>query len=97
MLTRDDILRGVVIRGVLPQQERAVSDVANQVRQGKFDDLKAGEFNVVLGGELARALHAEIGDKVTMLAPQGQVTPAGVLPRLKQFTVVGIFEAGHYE
>jgi lipoprotein-releasing system permease protein len=46
---------------------------------------------------LARALHAEIGDKVTMLAPQGQVTPAGVLPRLKQFTVVGIFEAGHYE
>lgn len=97
MLTRDDILRGVVIRGVLPQQERAVSDVANQVRQGKFDDLKAGEFNVVLGGELARALHAEIGDKVTMLAPQGQVTPAGVLPRLKQFTVAGIFEAGHYE
>ncbi|NMM36868.1 MAG: lipoprotein-releasing ABC transporter permease subunit [Glaciimonas sp.] len=97
MLTRDDILRGVVIRGVLPQQERAVSDVANQVRQGSFDDLKAGEFNVVLGGELARALHVEIGEKVTMLAPQGQVTPAGVLPRLKQFTVVGIFEAGHYE
>lgn len=97
MLTRDDVLRGVVIRGVLPQQERAVSDVANQVRQGSFDNLKAGAFNVVLGGELARALHAEIGDKVTMLAPQGQVTPAGVLPRLKQFTVAGIFEAGHYE
>lgn len=97
MLTRDDILRGVAIRGVLPQQERSVSDVANQVRQGSFDDLKSGEFNVVLGGELARALHAQIGEKVTMLAPQGQVTPAGVLPRLKQFTVVGIFEAGHYE
>ncbi|WP_025917214.1 lipoprotein-releasing ABC transporter permease subunit [Herminiimonas sp. CN] len=97
MLTRDDILRGVVIRGVLPQQERAVSDVASQVRQGSFDALQAGAFNVVLGGELARALHAEIGDKVTMLAPQGQVTPAGVLPRLKQFTVAGIFEAGHYE
>ncbi|MGV8892301.1 MAG: lipoprotein-releasing ABC transporter permease subunit [Burkholderiaceae bacterium] len=97
MLTRDDILRGVAIRGVLPQQERSVSDVANQVRQGSFDDLKAGEFNVVLGVELARALRVEIGEKVTMLAPQGQVTPAGVLPRLKQFTVVGIFEAGHYE
>lgn len=97
MLTRDDILRGVVIRGVLPQQERAVSDVANQVRQGSFDDLKSGEFNIVLGGELARALHAKIGEKVTMLAPQGQVTPAGVLPRLKQFTLVGIFESGHYE
>lgn len=97
MLTRDDILRGVAIRGVLPQQERSVSDVANQVRQGSFDDLKSGEFNIVLGGELARALHAQIGEKVTMLAPQGQVTPAGVLPRLKQFTVVGIFEAGHYE
>jgi len=97
MLTRDDVLRGVVIRGVLPQQERAVSDVANQVRQGSFDALKPGAFNVVLGGELARALRVEIGDKVTMLAPQGQVTPAGVLPRLKQFTVAGIFESGHYE
>jgi lipoprotein-releasing system permease protein len=97
MMTRDETLRGVVIRGVLPDQEPKVSDVVGQVKQGSFADLKPGEFNIVLGGELARALRAGIGDKVTLIAPQGQVTPAGVLPRLKQFTVVGIFEAGHYE
>ncbi|MBV8626081.1 MAG: lipoprotein-releasing ABC transporter permease subunit, partial [Herbaspirillum sp.] len=97
MITRDDTLRGVVVRGVMPQEEPKVSDVAKQVKQGSFDSLKAGEFNIVLGGELARGLRVGLGDKVTLIAPQGQVTPAGVLPRLKQFTVTGIFEAGHYE
>jgi lipoprotein-releasing system permease protein len=97
MMTRDDTVRGVVVRGVLPQEEPKVSDVASQVREGSFNDLKSGEFNIVLGKELARGLHAQVGDKVTMIAPQGQVTPAGVLPRLKQFTVAGIFEAGHNE
>ncbi len=97
MITRDDTVRGVVVRGVLPQEEPKVSDVANQVRQGSFDDLKAGEFNIVLGGELARSMGADLGDKITLIAPQGQVTPAGVIPRLKQFNVVGIFEAGHFE
>lgn len=97
MMTRDDTVRGVVIRGVLPQEEPKVSDVASQVREGRFDDLKPGEFNIVLGRELARSLQVNVGDKVTMLAPQGQVTPAGVLPRLKQYTVAGIFEAGHHE
>ena len=97
MMTRDDVVRGVVIRGVLPQEEPKVSDVAGQIKQGSFNDLKAGEFNIVLGGELARSLRVGVGDKVTLIAPQGQVTPAGVLPRLKQFTVVGLFEAGHYE
>ncbi len=97
MMTRDDMVRGVVIRGVLPQEEPKVSDVAAQVREGRFDNLRSGEFNIVLGKELARSLSVEVGDKVTMIAPQGQVTPAGVLPRLKQFTVGGIFEAGHNE
>jgi len=97
MMTRDDVVRGVVIRGVLPQEEPKVSDVAGQIKEGSFNALKAGEFNIVLGGELARSLRVGLGDKVTLIAPQGQVTPAGVLPRLKQFTVVGIFEAGHYE
>jgi lipoprotein-releasing system permease protein len=97
MMSRDETLRGVVIRGVLPDQEPKVSDLVAQVKQGSFSDLKPGEFNIVLGGELARGLRVGIGDKVTVIAPQGQVTPAGVLPRLKQFTVVGIFEAGHYE
>ncbi|QAU35109.1 lipoprotein-releasing ABC transporter permease subunit [Janthinobacterium sp. 17J80-10] len=97
MITRDDTVRGVVVRGVLPQQEPKVSEVASQVRQGSFDALRAGEFNIVLGGELARSIGVGLGDRVTLIAPQGQVTPAGVIPRLKQFNVVGIFEAGHYE
>lgn len=97
MMTRDETVRGVMIRGILPQEEPKVSDVAGQVRQGKLANLAPGQFNIILGGELARALHAQMGDKVTMIAAQGQVTPAGVLPRLKQFTVAGIFEAGHFE
>ena len=97
MMTRDDTVRGVVVRGVLPAEEPKVSDVVGTIKQGSFNDLRAGEFNIVLGLELARAMHARVGDKVTLIAPQGQVTPAGVIPRLKQFTVVGIFEAGHFE
>jgi lipoprotein-releasing system permease protein len=97
MLTRNDTVRGVVIRGVLPQEEPKVSDVAKQVIDGSFDALVPGEFNIVLGKELARGLRVNVGDKVTMIAPQGQVTPAGVLPRLKQYNVAGIFEAGHNE
>ena len=97
MMSRDETLRGVVVRGVLPDQEPKVSDVAGQVTMGNFSSLKPGEFNIVLGIELARAMRVDLGDKVTLIAPQGQVTPAGVLPRLKQFTVVGIFNAGHYE
>ncbi|GAB3553492.1 lipoprotein-releasing ABC transporter permease subunit [Noviherbaspirillum agri] len=97
MLTRDDTVRGVVIRGVLPEEEPKVSDVAGQVYDGSFGNLQPGQFNIILGKELARGLRLGVGDKVTMIAPQGQVTPAGVLPRLKQFTVGGIFEAGHHE
>jgi lipoprotein-releasing system permease protein len=97
MLTRDQIVRGVMIRGVLPQQEPKVSDVAMQVRIGRFENLQPGAFNIVLGSELARGLYVQLGDKVTLIAPQGQVTPAGVLPRLKQFTVAGIFDTGHHE
>lgn len=97
MMTRDSTVRGVIIRGVLPEEEPKVSDVASQVREGSFNNLKSGEFNIILGRELAGGLHVDVGDKVTMIAPQGQITPAGVLPRLKQFTVAGIFEAGHHE
>lgn len=97
IVTRDDTVRGVMVRGVLPQEEPNVSDVTKQVKQGSFDNLKPGEFNIVLGIDLARTLGVTLGDKITLIAPQGQVTPAGVIPRLKQFKVVGIFEAGHYE
>ncbi|HJU99251.1 MAG TPA: lipoprotein-releasing ABC transporter permease subunit [Burkholderiaceae bacterium] len=97
MLIRDDELRPAVIRGVLPEQEPTVSDVSRQVKRGSFTALEAGAYNIVLGIELARALHVNLGEKVTLALAQGQATPAGVLPRLRSFTVVGIFEAGHNE
>lgn len=97
MIIRDDVMRGVMLRGVLPQEESNVSEVAEKIKYGKWTDLRPGEFNIVLGSVLAESLHASIGDKVMLAAPEGQMTPAGVVPRLKAFRVVGIFEAGHYE
>ncbi len=95
MLTNADAVRGAVIRGVLPEREGSVASLA--VKDGKLSDLRPGEFNVVLGTELARALGVVTGDKVTLIAPQGNITPAGVIPRLKQFRVAGVFESGHFE
>jgi lipoprotein-releasing system permease protein len=86
-----------VIRGILPGEEHKVSDVAKQIRQGSLQDLRPGEFNIVLGYVLARSLGVGVGDKVNMLLAQGQTTPAGMVPRSRVFRVVGIFEAGHYE
>ncbi|MGN0918515.1 MAG: lipoprotein-releasing ABC transporter permease subunit [Oxalobacter sp.] len=97
MLTREDLMRGVVVRGVDPALEGNVSDVGRQFKQGSFSSLQPDSFNIAIGKELARMLHIGVGDKVTVVIPQGQVTPAGILPRLKQFTVSGIFEAGHFE
>lgn len=97
MLTYDQAVQGVLIRGVLPSQEATVSDLASQMKVGQLQALKAGEFNIVLGADLAQALGARVGDKVVLMAPQGQVTPAGLVPRIKQFTVAGIFQVGMYE
>jgi lipoprotein-releasing system permease protein len=97
LLTRGDSVRGVLVRGVDPAAEPAVSDIARQVRGGQLSSLKDGEFGIVLGGELARALGVSLGEKVTLVAPQGQVTPAGVVPRLRQFTVLATFDSGHFE
>ncbi len=97
MLTNNDLVRGAVIRGIDPALEAQVSDLAQKMKRGKLTLLQPGEFNVVLGAELARALGVLPGDKITVVSPQGNVTPAGVIPRLKQFNVAGIFEAGHFE
>ena len=97
MLTYGQGVRGAVVRGVLPELEDRVADIGKQMRAGKLASLVPGEFGIVLGSELARAIGALPGDKVALIAPQGQVTPAGVIPRLKQFTVVGTFEIGMYE
>jgi len=97
LLTRGDAVRGVLVRGIDPEAEPAVSDIASQVRGEPLTALKDGEFGIVLGGELVRALGVSVGEKITLIAPQGQVTPAGVVPRLKQFTLIGTFDSGHYE
>ncbi len=97
MLARDDRVRGVLLRGVLPGAEENVTAMAATLRQGNLEQLRPGEFDIVLGGELARAMGVGIGDKVMVIVPQGTVTPAGVLPRLRAFTVVGIFDSGHFE
>ncbi|WP_371322732.1 lipoprotein-releasing ABC transporter permease subunit [Dechloromonas sp. ZY10] len=90
-------VRGALVRGIEPDLEDKVADFRKTVRNGSLDDLKAGEFGVVLGADLAQALKVFVGDKVTLIAPQGTVTPAGVVPRLKSFKVVGIFEVGMHE
>lgn len=97
MLTNGSQVRGTLIRGVLPDLESQVADLGAHMKVGKLEDLRAGEFGIILGGELARLLGVARGDKVTLLTPQGNITPAGVMPRIKQFTVVGIFEAGMFE
>jgi lipoprotein-releasing system permease protein len=90
-------VRGAVVRGIVPQLEQQVAEIGQHMIAGKLESLMPGQFSIVLGSELARALGARAGDKVTLIAPQGLVTPAGILPRLKQFTVKGIFEVGMFE
>ena len=97
LLTRNDAVSGVLLRGVVPDLEAHVSDIAADMKAGRLSDLQPGQFGIVLGGDLAANLGVSVGDKVTLVAPQGTITPAGMLPRLKQFTVTGIFESGHYE
>src|SRR5690349_16579698 len=94
MLSAGRAVRGALVRGIDPAQEETVADFARHMRGGTLGALKPGEFGMILGGDLARALGLLIGDKVALVAPQGVVTPAGVIPRLKQFTIVGTFEAG---
>jgi lipoprotein-releasing system permease protein len=97
MLVNDKQVSGTVIRGILPEQELQVSDIAEKMIEGELSGLSAGEFGIILGKELSRSLHVLTGDKVTLVAPQANVTPAGILPRLKRFTVVGVFEVGMQE
>ena len=97
MLNHVSLVSGALLQGILPQEERQVSDIGEKMVQGSLDDLRPGEFGIILGQELANALAIQVGDKVTVITPQANVTPAGVLPRLKRFDVVGLFKAGMYE
>ncbi len=97
MLNNASLVSGALIQGILPAEEQRVSDIGGKMVQGSLADLRPGRFGIILGKELANALGLMLGDKVTVITPQANVTPAGVLPRLKRFDVVGIFKAGMYE
>jgi lipoprotein-releasing system permease protein len=97
LLARGEDMKGAIVRGIDPLAEPSVTDLAVDLKNSALTRLTAGDFGVVLGGELARTLGVRQGDKVTLVAPSGQVTPAGVVPRLKQMTVVGTFDSGHFE
>jgi len=97
LLARGEDMRGVLVRGIDPAQEPQVTELAADLADTVLPRLVPGEYGVVLGGALARSLGVTVGDAVTLIAPSGQLTPAGVVPRLRQTTVVGLFDSGHYE
>ncbi len=97
MLTFRNELSGTMIRGLAPEREGAVADIESKMIHGSLDELVAGEWRIVLGISLAEALGAGPGDKVIMMVPQATVTPAGVWPRHRAFTVTGVFEVGMFE
>ena len=97
LLAQGEDMRGALVRGIDPAQEVLVTDAVALMPPDVLAQLQPGTFGVVLGSELARALGVKTGDNITLVAPGGQVTPAGVLPRMKQLTVVGLLDSGHYE
>jgi lipoprotein-releasing system permease protein len=97
LIARGEDMKGVLVRGIDPALEPKVTDLAADLSDTVLPRLRAGEFGIVLGGELARSLGVVAGDSVTLIAPSGQVTPAGVVPRVRTMTVVGTFDSGHYE
>jgi lipoprotein-releasing system permease protein len=97
LMARGDDMRGVIVRGIAPKAEAEVTPLAAQLRDTVLARLTPGSWNIVLGSELAQSLGVHEGDRITLVTPSGQVTPAGVVPRLKQLTVAGVFTAGHYE
>jgi lipoprotein-releasing system permease protein len=97
LLARGEDMKGVMVRGIDPALEPDVADIAGGKQATLLATLVPGQFGVVLGVELARSLGVRAGDRVTLIAPSGQVTPAGVVPRLKQMTVLGTFDSGHFE
>ena len=97
LIARGDDMRGALIRGILPSEESSVTPLAAQLKDGVLKELQPGSWGIVLGAQLANQLGVREGDAVTIVTPNGQVTPAGLVPRMKRMTVVGTFSAGHYE
>jgi lipoprotein-releasing system permease protein len=97
MLSHGGAVRGVAVRGVLPAREEQVSEIGRYLVEGSLDDLRDGAYAVLLGRGLARALGVSVGSRITVIAPQTTVSPAGIVPRMRRFTVAGIFEVNHYQ
>ena len=97
LITNRGRVAGALIRGVVPEQEKHVSAIYEHLEQGEFETLEAGVFRIILGDDLARRLGVAMGDRVAVVAPRGQVTPAGMLPRIKRFTVGAVFNLEMYE
>lgn len=97
MLARGDVLKGVEIRGVDPANEGKVSELPQQMVNGSLDSLEPGSFHLVIGTNLAQYMGVTVGDTLLLMTPQGSINPSGFSPRMRQFTVSGIFNSGHYE
>lgn len=97
MLSAGTHLAGTQLRGIDPLQEEAIVGIGRSLVQGRLDSLQAGGYGIVLGDALAQELHVAVGGTVVVIAPEGTVTPAGLVPRMRRFTVTGIFHSGMYE
>ncbi len=97
MVSRGKSVSGVAVRGILPAEEKQVSDFNSHMIEGSFDALQSGKFGIVIGSALAWKLDLSVGSPVSLLIPEALVTPAGLMPRFKRFTVVGIFKMDEYE
>jgi len=97
LLSRGEVMRGVAVRGVSPTEEGRVSDLPKQFVAGDIADLRPGSFGVVLGAQLANMIGVRLGDRVNLIVPEGDLTPAGVMPRMRALNVVGVVDSGHYE
>ena len=97
MLSFGQAAQGVIVRGILPAEESKVAELGRHMRAGSLTDLQPGEFGIILGADLAQILGVARGDKIVLLVPQGQFTPTGVVPRIKQFKVVGLFQTNSVE
>ena len=97
LISRGDVMRGVAIRGIDPVMESNVSDIPKHFIQGSIDQLRPGEFGLALGSELAMTLGVQLGDRITIMVPEGDINPAGMTPRMRAFKLIGIIDSGHYE
>jgi lipoprotein-releasing system permease protein len=97
MLANGAHIDGATVRGVLPEEEKVTTGLAQRVIEGQFDALRAGEYNTILGSALAKDLNAHVGGSVVLIAPEGIATPTGVVPRMRRFRVAGILQSGMFE